>query len=541
MYLHVIRKAFAITFLGWIFASCSAATTQNSSYREKKMTRSTLVHQNPSANDYPQNAVKENNRKHIPIEPLKIIGNSESFHSFFSNMKQKASKKKMEVTPTRKYPVVLIVVDALNARHVGTYGYERNTTPHMDSIAKEGLVFTQWISNSPWTRPSFTTILTGVPKRVHGMELTDKSLRKKIVTLAEKFKREGYATAAFVGNPLIQKRWGYDQGFDRFDDVSDHGNFPRSSILVDNALEWLQNNKEELFFLCLFLTDTHAPYEAPSEVKQFSSSYSNIIVNPSREVAIPLGQNEVDAIKAAYDDELAYVDSQVGRLRQWLFENELWNESSVVITADHGELFGEHNCYQHAYHMWEPTLRVPFIIRSPAFPMAGVWDIPATHMDLYPTLLHLNGMESKTTFGRSIFLSDLENENRIILSAYDAQGVKRTAARKGAMKLVRYEKVNVDKFRSTGSNTESIEKFPSLQLPGPRYELYDLQADPAENDNLFRMDTADPLVEQLKKSIRKLKQRAKKSLLKKDQKSQGGIPKLNDETLEALKAAGYIQ
>ncbi|MBN2714947.1 MAG: sulfatase [Deltaproteobacteria bacterium] len=435
--------------------------------------------------------------------------------------------------PNRR-SILLIVVDALNASHMGVYGYHRNTTPNLDTIAREAVVFSNWTSTSSWTRPAFTTILTGVPKSVHGMELTDKKLPSKLRTMAERFKAKGYRTGAFVGNPLIQKKWGYNQGFEVFKDVSDYGDFPPATTVVKGAIDWLDTVLDTPFMGVLFLTDTHAPYEAPKESRTFSREYQDIITMPPREVTKPFSPNETEGIIAAYDDELHYADTQIGRLVDWLKSKGLYENIAVVVTGDHGEIFGDHNCYQHAYHMWQPVLRVPFIVKSPDLKKAGMVDRLAGHLDTMPTLMHLAGLTQKTDFGNSVFdVDDVSKDNKIAVSAYDARGVKRQAARLGDLKLVRYEKVSPVAFEGKGKKSKIWMENPSLQLPGPRYELFDLDADPNELNNIFTAYDDRTILEKLQRTLRSEKTGTQKH-------SEKSVNQLDDETLRALKAAGYI-
>lgn len=463
-------------------------------------------------------------------------------HSYFTKIAQSQLNPSPPPLPEVSTATVLIVIDALNARHVGVYGYERNTTPNIDAFAQEGVVFTQWISNSSWTRPSFTTIVTGVPKAVHGMELSDKALPKKIATLAEQFRAHHFKTAAFVGNPLIQKKWRYDQGFDHFEDTEDHGDFPRADVLVNRALRWIETETDDRpFLVVLFLTDPHAPYEPAQDARQFSKSFEEIVTSPQREVLEPFDTTRHAGIVAAYDDEVAFADAQVGRFLTELKRLEKYRQTTIAVTADHGEIFGAHNCYQHAYHMWEPVLRVPFIIRAPqaggheaTLPQTGPRfdDRPFTHTDVLPTLLHAAGIESKTPYGQSVFAPNADL-SRVIVSEYDARGVKRTAARIGNLKLVRYEKVNGVLFEGIGRGTEMLQQNPSLLIPGPRYELFDLSRDAAETNNEYANYDTDEQIEPLRRAV--------KPTPKKKSSSPGQAPVLDADTLNALTAAGYIQ
>jgi arylsulfatase A-like enzyme len=203
-----------------------------------------------------------------------------------------------------------------------------------------------------------------------------------------------------------------------------------------------------------------------------------------------------------------------------------------AVTADHGEIFGEHNCFQHAYHMWEPVVRVPFIIKSNLIVKSNILtDRPATHTDIMPTLLYLAKIPFNTDYGDTLFKSS--DNQKIIITAYDARGVKRTAARHDMIKLVKYEKVNKKLFESLGKEDQQG-KFPSLNRPAPFYELYNIKDDSREENNIIETFENREIVEILKQSIEKYNNPVKKAVVEKE-------IKLDNETLEALKAAGYIR
>ncbi|MBN2528769.1 MAG: sulfatase [Deltaproteobacteria bacterium] len=460
-------------------------------------------------------------------------------HYYYAGLEVRKRPDSWKIDNSGKRPVILVVLDAINAEHMGVYGSMETTTPNLNQLAKEGVVLTDWVSNSSWTRPSFTTILTGVPKNVHGMELNDRKLPAHVQTLGERFKKKGYRTGAFIGNPLIQKKWLYHQGFDIFKDAAEYGDFPRAKTIVEDAIDWMEKVKGSDFLCVLFITDTHAPYNAPENERLFSKNQFNVIRAPKKESVHPLTDEEVAGIKAAYNDELHYVDKMIGQLVEWLHGERLWTEVALVVTGDHGEIFGDHDCFQHAWHMWEPVLRVPFIVHSTNVGEQGVFEAGGTHTDIAPTLMHLAGLGSKTKWGQSVFVDiDDRTFEKVILSAYDAQGVKRQAARKNGMKLIRYE--NVDWTPMGGKHkSKEWQENPSLQIPGPRYELYDLNNDPGEQHNIFA--EADKQAASEKRWLNELKDAARfvgKPTKKGEDKP---VRQLDDETLDALKAAGYIE
>lgn len=442
-----------------------------------------------------------------------------------------------------KNSVLLIVADALNVKHLSTYGYHRKTSPNIDRLADEGVLFTNHVSNSSWTRPSYTTIITGLTKDEHGVELRGGwRLKESITTLAERFKAAGYRRAGYTGNPLVRKSWGFDQGYEEYEGPTTLGlkAFPWDRIFVDKALDWLKKIKTDPFFLSLFLTAPHPPYRPPKIPRTFLSTVAPgaIIEHPHKEYKKPLPKDDHDRILAAYDDEIAYMDKQIGRLLDYLKETGRDKDTTIVFTADHGEMFGEHNCYLHAYHMWEQTLRVPLIIKSPNIKDNKVAeDTPFTHIDLAPTIMDLANIPygSNTFKGLSVVKEAGRGRHgdRIRFSQYNAHGVRRQAVRKEGLKLVHHHKVepraakDLDELHP-GVPQADPKNLPSLAWDKERYELFDLINDPEEKTDLFgQKETSEkikPLMQYLSSHLG----------------SETPTGEISPELLEALKAAGYI-
>ncbi len=470
--------------------------------------------------------------------------------SLFRNLKQTPVNYPVSISPLKNGNVVLLISDALNAGHLSAYGYHRETSPYMASFAKTGLTLTNHVSNSSWTRPSFTTIVTGVPKSVHHVEAAGGwRLAPEIVTLAERFQKAGYQTAGFTGNPLVRKSWGFDQGFQKYEGPTTRGlkAFPRDSIWVDAAMKWLDEiQKDKPFFLMLFLTSAHPPYRPPMEPRTFLSQVppGEIIEHPFREYKTPLSTEDDQRIEAAYDDEIAYMDSQIKRLMAHLQEQGRWQKTVVTLTADHGEMMGEHDCYLHAYHMWEQNTRVPFMIAAPNLPLENAMDDrPYTHIDIAPTLLDMVGIAYDDTVltGRSL-VKTLSNpdkfKTRYRYTQVDAHGVRRQTIRHGDWKLVHHDQVpdytekHLDDLH-THVKMPNPRDLPSLAWDGERWELFNLAKDPFENQNRYEDNKSDGTVTELKDAMLKLRSR----------KTSGNqnAAKMAPELLEALKNAGYIR
>jgi arylsulfatase A-like enzyme len=482
----------------------------------------------------------------LPDKSLKIEENRVA-KAYFGPLDHNRVNMPFKINKAEKPSVILIVIDAFAVKHLSTYGYSRKTTPNIDALASRGLILTNYIANAPWTRPSFTTIITGLTKKQHGVELSGKFLDKSIVTIADRFKSSGYKTAAFIGNPLIRAIWGYNSGYDLFEDATSMKKaFPPDSWLSKRAIAWLKKVKDKPFFLQIFFTAPHVPYRPLGAAKHFVKQFDkgNVIEYPFREYKVPV--NEDDRVKtiAAYDDEIHYADEQVGKIVSALREFNIDSNTAIIITADHGEMLGEHNCFGHAYHMWEQTLRVPFIMFLPWHKLNNLYDDrPYTHVDMVPTLLDIAGIKNddKNLSGISVLkqlASAKDNRKRIIYSQYNAHGIRRQSVRKYDLKLIHHDlisKEDLDNLNNLHPEIPSANPWdlPSLATKKPRYEFYNIKNDPKEQKNLLKNNPDSAEFRNMAKIL---------SSFSNDDVDGGQNSKiqLSDEMIKALTAAGYF-
>ena len=477
----------------------------------------------------------------VPVTPLPTP------KTYFGDLGRLHVTAPVAFAPPDRGSAVLIVVDALNVRHLGAYGYERNTSPRIDAFSKQSLMLTNYIANSSWTRPSFSTIITGLTKQQHKVELNGNTMREEIVTVAERFRSAGYHTAAFVGNPLLRQIWGFGQGFRTYEDTKSLGKaFAPDRVLADKAMQWLERVGDTPFYLMVFFTAPHVPYRPPAIYRDFlkQAPEGPVIEYPFREYTKPLSEADQARIVAAYDGEVQYVDSQIGRIIDYLKRTHRLDRTSVIVTADHGELFGRHNCYVHSWHMWEQALRVPFLLYAPGLSQAAglIDDRPFTHADIAPTLLHLAGLNHDIPDHMGVSIVDrlaepLAGRNRPLFSQYNAHGVRRQAVRRGPLKLIHHHAVSPEALKHVNSLHPDIPSgdpasYPSLALDGERYELYDLVEDPDEVVDLFAERKGSAALEELMGTLDSVVSGAT---------VRPTAPTLPDETLEALRNAGYIQ
>jgi len=270
--------------------------------------------------------------------------------------------------------VILISIDTLRSDHLSAYGYKRLTSPHLDRLARDGIIFRNARSQAPWTLPSHATMFTSLYPSSHGARFRDNSrflsagvadkLADWNVTLAEVLKAAGFRTGAFTSVAWLSGMLGFDQGFDRFEmDTKTH----TATALVDKAIAWIAEERSRPFFLFLHFFDVHN-YHSPSQFdgRHQDPDYSGALKRkklPMEKIVAnlfeSLSKEDLDYIVAKYDGAISYVDFELGRLFAWLKTRELYDGTLVVITSDHGEEFWEHGGTGHGFTLYEEQLRVP--------------------------------------------------------------------------------------------------------------------------------------------------------------------------------------
>jgi len=265
--------------------------------------------------------------------------------------------------------VLLISVDTLRADHVGAYGYPKPTTPHIDALAREGVLFKDVHTPVPMTLPAHASMLTGTLPPTHG--LRDNLLNRLpdgSVTLAETMAARGFTTGAVVSTFVLDRRFGIAQGFqtydDRFQAVHKVGDLSerKGDETARVARAWLDEHKDRPFFFFVHFYDPHEPYEPP---EPFASRFKD---DP-------------------YDGEVAFADECVGQLLEGLRQLGLYESTLIVLAGDHGEMLGEHGELNHGFFLYEGALRVPLIVRVPGTEAARRVDLPASLIDIVPTVL----------------------------------------------------------------------------------------------------------------------------------------------------------
>lgn len=348
--------------------------------------------------------------------------------------------------------LVLVVIDTLRADHVGAYGYQRPTTPRLDELAARGARFTAAHAATSWTLPSVVSMLTGTYPAEHGVDVADATLNEKRATIATVLHAAGYETAAFSANvAFLTDAQGIGRGFDRFENVLPAGEDPFNAgagadRVTDAALAWLaaRGTARAPYFLYVHYFDPHGPYYPPQEyaARLGVAADEPMYVDPSRTTYAMLGtvpgEHDLATLRALYDGEIAFTDAEVGRLVDGLRRGST-DGPIVVVTADHGEEFGDHGGMQHGRTLFEEVLHVPLVVAGGSAPGLVV-DTPVSLVSLAATFAEYAGVVPAPSFVGSSLAPALRGQPltpTVLFADLGTPGAQhRMAAIDGAWKLV---------------------------------------------------------------------------------------------------------
>lgn len=385
----------------------------------------------------------------------------------------------------RKGPnVILVTIDTLRYDHVGCYGYHRNTTPHIDRFARESSLFKEAISPIPLTYPSHTSILSGLYPAHHGViNNWPIKISGDIDLLPLELKKRGYETAAFVsGWTLHSKISDLKKYFDLYDDKMP-GSERQAQETTKAVIGWLRRNHNTNIFLWIHYFDPHSNYNPPEEyIKPFSDVdhhgyilYEQLAAEEKLLVAGNAAKRQ--QVIDQYDGEIAYVDHCFGQLMDELKALNLYKNSIIIVTSDHGESLTEHNYYfDHSEDLYDPCLRVPLIVKKAYQTDPSVIEAQVGLIDIMPTVLELSGIgyEKQNLDGKSL-VRLMEGKAPEWDSVYYAKIFKGEIEGNKTLSAIRkqHEKAIITKPWWSGR----------VLMEGKK-ELYDLQTDPGESKDL---------------------------------------------------------
>ncbi len=414
---------------------------------------------------------------------------------FYPLIKRKIDKKRLE-----KLNIILITIDTLRASYVSAYGLGKANTPNLDKLAKDGVLFEHCISQTPLTLPSHTTILSGTYPMYHNVRDNGGFIvPEKLTLISEILKKRGFKTGAFIAAYVLHSKWGLNQGFDIYRDNFDMSKYKMISLgkiqkradeVLMEAENWISKNKKNKFFTWIHLYDPHTPYSPPS----------------------PFRERFMDK---PYRGEVEYTDYQLGKFFDFLKNEKLFDNTLIIITADHGESLGQYHEKTHGFFIYQPTVWVPLIMRAPInFPAKRV-NVLVESVDIVPTILETLGIDKNR---------DIQGKSLLPLML--GKGDKREFD-------IAYTETYYPRFHYGWSELKAIYSRGYKYIYSPKEELYDLKNTNSEERNILLHKSK--LRKRMKKILQKfIKEKSKKSLSVIENRN------LNKEEIKKLAALGYI-
>jgi len=436
--------------------------------------------------------------------------------------------------------IILIMVDTLRADHLSCYGGTQVETPNLCRVATDGGSIYDGFAHASWTKPSTASLLTSLIPSSHQTMSKPSALPQEITTLAEAMQDHGYATGAFVSNTNLTESFGFAQGFDEYHYLGPDylfgaresssklvlyqivrrvyfmatgakrfGDFYQDSQVVNaNAFEWLDRHRDARFFLFLHYMDVHDPY--------FAHPYDGTGFDRASHQHPTLAHAE--EMHALYEGEIAYLDEQFGKLVERLEAQGLWEDSMIVLVADHGEEFGEHGGFWHGMTLYDEQIAIPLLVKWPRgkrLAPESARGTPARLIDVAPTLLHRAGarvppeMQGLDLAGR---IEARPERDRMVLSEEDHEGNVLTSLR-----TARWKWIQANEGNPRGLPTE---------------QLFDVSQDPGETLDLSEREPG---------TAAELAENAAAQLLAAQKVGTASEARVSCEEYQALVALGYVE
>ena len=419
-----------------------------------------------------------------------------------------ASASMVETTPDSEKPpnIILITLDTTRADRMGFLGSKRGLTPNLDALALQSAVFTRAYAQVPLTTPSHAALLTGTYPQFNHVAVLRDPLRAELPYLPEILQEHGYQTAAFVGSMILDPSSGapgFDRGFDVYEagfhmakrgEGRYHSVERRAEDVANHALDWVRRQQGP-FFLWIHFFDPHDPYDPPQPFKTRFKS-------------------------APYDGEIAYADSVVGSVLGVLKSHGLFENSAIVVAADHGEAFGEHGEKRHGLLLYDETIHVPLLLKLPAEKYAGRRiDTRVALADIAPSLLETAEIAVPAAMQAQSLLPLME----VVQSAGDI------TKQKPVVRPV-YSETDYAHRTLGWSEMRSWRTGKYFYVQAPERELYDQTLDPKALKNLA--PTARAVADTLDTQLSEFRD--------KTSSSRGERSRLDPAQAESLHALGYL-
>jgi arylsulfatase A-like enzyme len=508
--------------------------------------------------------------------------------------------------------VLFVVMDTVRKDHLTPYGYERDTTPGLGDFATEATVFEQAVAPAPWTLPVHASLFTGLYPHQHGADQENPYL-DGATTLAETLSTAGYDTACYSSNAWITPYTRLTDGFDDQDNffevmpgdflsgplarawrtlndneslrrVADklvslgnaaheylaggEGSDSKTPAVVDRTQSFV-DDADGRWFAFVNLMDAHLPYHPPDEfAAEFAPGVdSTEVCQNSKEYnagARDIDDEEWSAIRGLYDAEIAHIDAELTRLFDWLKAAGEWEDTMVVVCADHGELHGEHDLYGHEFSLYDPLVNVPLLVKHPDLDADRRADTVEL-VDLYHTVLDCLDVDGGTPAGAGETAVALDRTRSLLSGDYRAfsdaadPDPGQEAAPDGDCAFVEYSRPVVElkqleeKAAAAGVTIPEDSRFYSRMRAARRTdakyvrvdrvddEAYRLDADPDETRNLAAGD--DEAVQAAEAALARFESLAGGAWTDAldDDVDDGAVADMDAETQERLRDLGYLE
>jgi arylsulfatase A-like enzyme len=422
--------------------------------------------------------------------------------------------------------VVLISIDTLRRDHVSVYGSRRKTTPGLENLASEAIVFDDAVSTSSWTLPAHASLFTSLYPSFHGAVDLHRGLSSNLLGLPHLLNESGFFTQAMVTHLYLSRQYGFGRGFDR------HLYLPetRAKQVTDRAIKFLKAKGDEDFFLFLHYYDPHWHYDPPPPYDRtfdptYEGSANGIWWDFKDQTLETIDPRDLHHIKALYDGEILYTDRHLERLFRAMKQIGVFDKAVVVVTSDHGEEFLDHGRWEHQKTLYEEQIRVPLLLKLPEGKYRGrrVQE-QVSLIDVAPTISDIIGLPIPTSFqGRNLlrFLAEVPPEDPADSETWSetehtVDGSHKVSLRKGSRgpKLI---------FSLRERDEDAL------------VELYDLDRDPQESGNLI--DSPPLSIETEQGRLQDFLSDALEM-----REAEPALPiELTTEQLDKLRALGYVR
>ncbi|WP_129114173.1 sulfatase [Halegenticoccus tardaugens] len=507
--------------------------------------------------------------------------------------------------------VLFVVMDTVRKDHLTPYGYERPTTPGLASFAEEATVFEGAVAPAPWTLPVHASLFTGMYPHQHGADQENPYL-DGATTLAQTLSAAGYDTACYSSNAWITPYTHLTDGFDDQDNFFEvmPGDFlsgplakawktlndneslravadklvslgntahemlagggsadSKTPAVIDRTMEFVEGSDE--WFAFINLMDAHLPYHPPEEyAERFAPGVDSAeVCQNSKEYnsgARDIDDDEWEAIRGLYDAEIAHIDDQLTRLFDWLKETDRWDDTMVVVCADHGELHGEHGIYGHEFCLYDPLVNVPLLVKHPKLD-GGRREDQVELLDLYHTVLDALDVEGGAPAASGDDVVSLDRTRSLLSEGYRSFASVPAADRdpgqrgEGEYAFVEYSRPVVElkqleeKAKKAGITISEDSRFYSRMRAARRREAkyvridripdeaYRLDADPEEAENLA--GSGDELIAATESTLAAFEEAAGGAWAEADdvEVTDESLDEMDDEAQQRLRDLGYME